>query len=164
MTFTLLALMVAAPLPVKDESPKGPPPQVMVVSVQPDGTPAITQGQIRMVADERTVTAIDGMKPVTRKVTVMVPVSVTTLVAVDGKDVQVFGIDGKKIDPKAVRNLIGRSMAVLVSADGKPVDPFYLRLAKEGTLVVVMPTPPEGVRAIPPPPEPMKFPVPPQER
>jgi hypothetical protein len=82
-----------------------------------------------------------GEQVVDRTMTVLVNVPVTTLVSVDSREVQVYGVDGKKIDPKDVRGLIRGTTPVLVSADDKPVDPFYLRMVKEGTLVLVLPSP-----------------------
>jgi hypothetical protein len=57
--------------------------------------------------------------------------------ALDDKEVQVYGGNGKLIDPKDVRNRLKRPTAVFVSADGQQVDPFYLRLLREDALVVV---------------------------
>jgi hypothetical protein len=58
----------------------------------------------------------------------------------EGKDVKVFDIGGKPI-PKDVEKLLAKKTLVLVSTDGRKVDPFYLRIIKEGTLVLVLSKP-----------------------
>jgi hypothetical protein len=142
MTSLLLsALVFAAPLPEKDEGPKGPPPQVILLSQRSNGAPVVHLTVLRQVPVTRIVTVQEGNKLVQRPETSMATVSETVALPVDNKDLQVFGIDGKKIDPKDVRSLIKGPTPALLSADGKPVDPFYLRLAKEGTLVFVRSTP-----------------------
>ena len=60
-------------------------------------------------------------------------------IALDDPGITVYGSDGKKIDPKNLPKLTGPA-PILVSADGKEVDPFYLGLAKQGTLIVVSPS------------------------
>jgi hypothetical protein len=52
--------------------------------------------------------------------------------------VQVFDHNGKRLAPNDIPRFL-KSMPVLVSSDGKPVDPFYLRLLREGSLIVVSP-------------------------
>jgi hypothetical protein len=155
MTNTLLSLALllpAAPVPAaKDAPPKGPAPRVVAIAVQTDGTPTIQHTRTRMVAQQRTRSVRVGQEVRTVTETVMVPVMETVNLTLDGEGVEVYGIDGKKIDPKDVRKRVTKPVAVLVSADGKPVDPFYLRLAREGTLVIVVPTPASG--ATPKPPE-----------
>ncbi len=58
----------------------------------------------------------------------------------DGKTIRVYGVDGKEIDARVVSARIQEPTAALLSLSGKPVGPFYLRLAKEGTPVLVGPT------------------------
>jgi hypothetical protein len=72
--------------------------------------------------------------------TVLVPVQRQVVQKIDGEKVEIYGIDGKKISPEEVRKLARKTVPALLSADGKPVDPFYLRLAREGTLVIVVST------------------------
>ncbi|MBI1918671.1 MAG: sigma-70 family RNA polymerase sigma factor [Planctomycetes bacterium] len=80
---------------------------------------------------------------------------------IDSREVRAFGTDGKEIDAKKLARLLAKETPVLVSADGKPIDPFYLRIVKEGTLLVlIVPTSPPlvptlsqptPVQAVPPP-------------
>lgn len=140
-TFLTLALLLpAAPAPApKAAPPKGPPPRVVAVSVDAEGAPVITHTRTQSAQRQvvRTVLVGGVAQNVTETVNVAVPV--TVLLRLDGEGVEVYGTDGKRIDPKDVRKLIPRAMPVLVSADGKPVDPFYLRVAREGTPVIVVP-------------------------
>ena len=164
MMYSLLAWMVAAPLPLKEKGPNGPPPTVSMISTQADGTPVILLSRTVFKNMEQTVTALEGDKVVSRKRLVSVPVTEQVPVVVDGKQVQVYGVDGKMIDPNDLKRRIVGTMPVFVSADGKPVDPFHLRLAKEGTLILVIPPSVPGVRAIPPEPIPMPLPPPPPKQ
>jgi hypothetical protein len=74
----------------------------------------------------------------TRERVVSVPVTRMVRVSLDDKEVTVYDAGGKKIDPAKLPKLRGATPALL-SADGKEVDPFYLRVAREGTLVIVAP-------------------------
>ncbi len=55
------------------------------------------------------------------------------------KAIRFFGSDGKEIDLAKAVTALQKPTAVLLSSDGKPVDPHYLRMFKEGTLVLVGP-------------------------
>ncbi|HEY7155166.1 MAG TPA: hypothetical protein VH575_14485 [Gemmataceae bacterium] len=152
MTSTLLTLAIlfpAAPAPApKDTGPKGLPPRVVTVSAVSDNslqflqvTHVLTSQKVQVPEQVQTE---QGVVQVTKAKTIEVPVPVQriTRVSLDDKGVQVYGADGKKIDPKEVRKRVAKPVAALLSADGKPVDPFYLRLAREGTLVFVIPAAP----------------------
>jgi len=157
-------LVIAAPLPAREEGPKGPPPQVIMINVQADGAPVIPITRMRHVPVQRTVIVQEGGRNVTKTETVTVPIYETILSPIDGKEIQVYGVDGKKIDPKDLRGLIKGQTPAFQSADGKPVDPFYLRLAREGTVILVGPPPPPGQNVVVPftaPPE--KIPAPPKK-
>ncbi len=100
----------------------------------------------------------DGQRvvQVVQTVVVTVPVSKIIKLSLGAEGVQVYGTDGKKLDPKEVQKLAAKPVAALASTDGKPVDPFYLRLARAGTLVLVFPPSaadapdqPKGERLIP---------------
>jgi hypothetical protein len=126
--------------------PSGPPPQVTVVWLRKDGTPIIHYVQQRQVKLSE-LSGDDIRRPGEQRPRPIKLPTVNGLVLVnemveaplDGKTVRVFGVDGKEIDPKDVRARIKTPTAALLSWDGRPVDPFYLRLAKEGTLVLVGP-------------------------
>ncbi|MGH7172293.1 MAG: hypothetical protein ACRELG_18610, partial [Gemmataceae bacterium] len=60
------------------------------------------------------------------------------------EDMRIYGPDGKKMESKDVKKLLTKPTPALLSVDGRPVDRFYLRLARKGTLVLVIP-PPTGI-------------------
>jgi len=141
MTSTLLTvagLLLSAPLPVP-EAPKGPPPRILVVEVENDGPPFIVTPVIEFKKVPTTVTVVVGGKTENRTEVRTVQVEYRIKVGLNDKDCQVFGLDGKRLAPEEVQKRITRSSPILVSSDGKPVDPFYLKLAREGTVVVVSP-------------------------
>ncbi len=67
------------------------------------------------------------------------PVREERPVPFDAGDVRAFDTAGKQVDVKKLARLLAKETPVLVSADGRPVDPFYLRVVKDGTLVLVLP-------------------------
>jgi hypothetical protein len=139
-TFLTLALWLpAAPVPApKDALPKGPPPRIVSVSIDPEGGFQFLEVTTQLVQEQRERAVLVGGQVQKVTETVMVPVQRMIQRKVDGENVEVYGIDGKKIDPEEVRKLARKTVPALVSSDGKPVDPFYLRLAREGTLVLVL--------------------------
>jgi hypothetical protein len=70
------------------------------------------------------------------------PAATENVKLLENKDVQISTVGGKAIDSKEAQNLLaeGKTLA-LASADGRKVDPFYLRIFKEGTLVLVISKP-----------------------
>ena len=166
MTLALLTLTLslpAAPAPApKVERPEGPAPRVVMIAPAAEGKLTLQETQTQMVPQQKTVqvTTADGkVRLVTQ--TFMAPRSVPVMRIVDLDKVRVFGVDGKKIEAKEVRKLLTQPMPALLSADGKPVDRFYLRLARKGTLVLVVPptagkldgkiVPAPGPKLLPPP-------------
>ena len=155
MLLPILTLALAAPAPEPPpDAPKGPAPVVMVLNVDKDGRPYLQTTVTTYKPVTETVTVLVNGQPQQQTRVVMVPVTENRRVFLDDPGVSVCGPDGKKIDPKNLPKLTGPAPA-LVSADGKDVDPFYLGLAKQGTLVIVAPSfagpQPPGP---PPPPKP----------
>jgi len=164
----LLTVPAASALGGDPNQPKGPPPRVMVLDVEREGTSYIRETRIEYVTQQRMQAVKMGNQVVQRAYFVQIPVMTERRVALDGKDTQVFGSDGKRIPPQDVPRYL-KAVPVLVSADGKPVDPFYLRLVREGTLIVVSPAlvpaavAPIGPVPVTPPPPPLpqeKIPAP----
>jgi hypothetical protein len=58
---------------------------------------------------------------------------------IDLERTEAFDTSGKAIERKALTDLLKKETPVLVATDGKKVDPFYLRVVKEGTVVLVPP-------------------------
>lgn len=124
--------------------PSGPQPHALLARMKEDGSltlrEAVAVPVTRMV---RKTVVQDG---VARAVVVQMTEFVTTfrLRTVAGKDVQGYDTSGKKVDADTVRRRLNKDTPVLISVDGKPVDPFYLKLIRPGTLVLVIPSFPNG--------------------
>lgn len=152
MNLTLLTLALsfpAAPAPApKPERPSGPPPSIVTISPGAEGLLTILDIDQQMVPQQRTVqvTTNDGrVRQVTQ--TVMVPVlrQSSRILALD--KVEIYGHDGKKLAPADVKKHLSRTVPALLSRNGMPVDRFYLRMVREGTLILVIPpahVPPPG--------------------
>jgi hypothetical protein len=147
MSPTLLAAVLASALaaPAPDEPiklPQGQAPATVVASMAKDGNIEITQTQNVPVIEERTrtVNTADG-RVVTEKyaVTIMKTVQVTHRIKTEG--VKVSTADGKAIDVKDLPDKLRKPTIILLATDGNKVDPFYLKIVKADTLVVVPPAP-----------------------
>jgi hypothetical protein len=160
-TTAVVAIAVPCATPAEPPAPQGPPPQVTVIWPRPDVGPVIQYVRERRLTPaewkrEFTVPVLPGGGPGTEDRVAArwpgpealaklagpdgrVPVQDVVVAPVDGKAVRAFGVDGKAVDPKDVRARVTGPTVALLSTDGKAVDPFYLRLAKEGTLVLVGP-------------------------
>jgi hypothetical protein len=119
--------------------PKGPPPMVMAVKVDGAGQPSFVVSQTVMVPTQVTVVVKVGDRVENRVETRLVPQTREIRRTLDNEKVRFFDAAGKRIDLKDALKRLMKATPVLVSADGKEVDPFYLRLAREETLVVVSP-------------------------
>jgi hypothetical protein len=119
--------------------PQGPQPLQVVARMDRDGNVLVRQivpvyrQEVREKVEQKDGRAVK----VAYTVTVMTQTEVQHKLA--GHSVQAFGTDGKKIERKALERLLKNEAIVLLSMDGKKVDPFYLRLVKEGTVVLVGP-------------------------
>jgi hypothetical protein len=69
-------------------------------------------------------------------------------------DVEVYDTEGRRLTRKDAAGRLSKRKAVLLSADGREVDPFYLQVAREGTLVLVVKADRPAAKAAPPPPQP----------
>jgi RNA polymerase sigma factor (sigma-70 family) len=118
--------------------PKGPAPYWVRTSMDKEG---------RFVVGVPVVTYKSGTAKVTengeeKEVYYFEPVATENVKQFDSGDVKVFTANGKPLDSKEVQNILGdRKTLVLASTDGRKVDPFYLRIIKEGTLVLVISKP-----------------------
>ncbi len=167
MTRTLLTLVVlAAPggalLGGEPAQPRGMAPQFLVVGLDRDGNAVLKQTITGVRPETRTEQVKEGDRVVTRSVPVMVTFQAQNTIPLSNKKIEVYRADGKRVTAAEVARLITGDTPVLVSSDGKMVDAVYLRLVREGTLVVVAPPdllnlPP--VAPVPLPPAPAKVPA-----
>jgi len=145
----ILASAVAAPAPPEEavKPPQGPPPTQVLASVTKDGEFEITQPQQvpERRKEERTVNK-DG-KPVTYTVEVIAHKTVMVTRRLKAEGVTVYTTAGKEVPGKDVADKLKKPTVVLLAGDGNEVDPFYLKIVKPDTLVIVASTggqPPPG--------------------
>jgi hypothetical protein len=134
----LLASAVNAPAPPDEaiKPPQGLPPTQVIASVTKDGEFEITQTRLVPArhTEERTTAA--GVKYTVQVVSYR-PVQETR--RIKGEGVKVYTTAGKEVSPKDVPDKLRKPAIVLLAADGKKVDPFYLKIIKSDTLVLVAP-------------------------
>jgi hypothetical protein len=127
------------------QPPGGLPPQTVLASVDKDGDLVLRWPLVHSYVPKTTqVSANPGAAPRT----------VTTYELVTGQatrrsklqEMRVFNAVGERFRSQDLPRLLAKETTVLFAPDGLPVDPFYLRVIKPGTLVLI-PT-----RADPPPP------------
>jgi hypothetical protein len=118
--------------------PSGPQPSQVLAQVDKDGNVLVWQTSVNMVPEQRTKQVERDGRVEQITYVVLVPVTRQVKRSFASKEVQAFDTDGKKVDPKKLAELLKKQTVVLVSADGRPVDPFYLRIIKEGTAVLVI--------------------------
>jgi hypothetical protein len=160
MRFALMiALLAAVPLLAADE-PKLPgsanqPSVALASATESDGkvTLKLRVTEVSAAIEKKTLTVyqtvtklVDG-KVVIEQVPLQQEVMVTVMkparwrevkLTVGDKGVEVRDLAGKEVPAAKLAGLLEKETAVLLSSSGT-VDPFYLQLAKEGTLVVIAP-------------------------
>lgn len=150
MSPSLLALVmasaVAAPAPAEEaiKAPQGLPPAQVIASITKEGDFEITQTV--MVAETRnevrTVNVNGAPVQQTVQVTMFKPVQVQVRIKAAGA--KVYTAAGKEV--KDAADKLKKPTIALYAADGKKVDPFYLKIIKPDTLVIV-PQPPSATPA-----------------
>ncbi len=147
MTPTLYAVVLTAalgaPAPADEpiKAPQGPPPQQIIASMTSEGLFELTQPSLVPVAEtrERVVTIKGQAVKQLVQVTTFKTVQVTR--RIKGEGVKVYTAAGKEVDAKNVSEKLKKPTIVLFAADGNKVDPFYLKIVKADTLVIVAPRP-----------------------
>jgi len=146
MTPTLYAVVLtaafAAPAPAEEpiKPPQGPPPQQVIASVTKDGRFEITQLEIVPVMENRErVVTLAGGGAVKEVYTVTVFKVVQTKRRIQGEGVKVYTAAGKEVNVRDVPEKLKKPTIVLFAADENKVDPFYLKIIKGDTLVIVAP-------------------------
>jgi hypothetical protein len=127
--------------------PPQPPPVTGLAVIDEQGRLRLSEVAAVMLPVEESVQrdAHGGADFVTR----YAAVTQITESLLDHAATPVYGTDGKRIDAKKLPELLRKEIAVLIAKDGKMVDPFYLRLIKEGSLIVAPPVAPSV--SLPPP-------------
>jgi hypothetical protein len=129
---------VAAPAPEEAiKPPMGQPPSQVVASMTKEGEFEIVQTVLVPEArnEERTVVVNGTTVKQVVQVTVFVPVQRTFRMKAEGAKVSTAG--GKEVNAKDVPDKLKKPTIVLLAMDGEKVDPFYLKIIKPETLVIV---------------------------
>jgi hypothetical protein len=139
----VLASSVAAPAPAEEplKVPQGPPPAQVIASVTKEGEFEITQPVLVPEQRNEVRTVNVNGTPVTQTVTVTVFKTVQVTRRIKPEGVKVYTAAGKEVDAKDVPDKLKKPAIVLFANDGNKVDPFYLKIIKPDTLVVVAPAP-----------------------
>lgn len=150
--FVGLSLLVVFVAPVRaGDPPKALPPRVMVAEVDKDGR-AFLPAYVTVYRQEKvTYKVVVNGRAEDREKIVKVPEIQQKQVKVhlDDAGVEVYGTDGKRVDVKGLK--FRGPVGVFVSSDGRPVDPYYLRVIRPGTLIVVSRALVETGYTMPPP-------------
>jgi len=148
----VLASTVAAPAPADDpiKLPMGVPPATVMASVTKEGDFAITQTVMVPETRNELRTVIIGGNPVTQTVAVVVHKTVQVEIRMKAQGVKVYTAAGKEVDARDVPDKLKKPTVVLYAADGNKVDPFFLKIIKPDTLVIVAPLAGGGAAPEPP--------------
>jgi RNA polymerase sigma factor (sigma-70 family) len=125
----------------KDEKahglPGGPAPSWVCASIAKDGK--IIVG-IPFITYKTVTTKIkkDGEE---KEAYYYEPVAKENVKSFEASDVKAFDVQGKPMDSKDLSKLLEKKTLVLCSTDSRKVDPFYLRIIKDGTVVLVISKP-----------------------
>jgi len=158
LTLPLLALLAGTvPAEEKEKPPApAPPPALAIVSLDKEGRfvmPMIMPVNVPVQVQE----------PVTRngKTEVITQTVYRTefqqvVQKWDARNFHVYDTTGKEILFAQLPGLLANPTPVLISYQGPKMDPLYLKVVKEGTLILVPPKPAPGL----PPEAPVPVPVP----
>jgi hypothetical protein len=138
--FVISALQAA---PALDEKPTGTPPRLLPApQVEDNGGLTFRRVRTEYRNETRSRVVIDPQTGKKIQITeaVIVPVAVETIQKLDAKEYSAYDLDGKKIEDKDMAEAIKKHPLIVVSGDGKKVDAGYLKMFREGTVVLV-PTP-----------------------
>jgi hypothetical protein len=138
-TFTLLAAMVAAPVP-KDATPPGPPPRILELKTEQDGKVRVQV--IRQVKQTVTVNVVvnkNGQQVVEAQQREVMSNISTRVELSEVKDLSIWSADGKEADKPIALKKLSEGAIVVISADGKKVDPRYLKLFRDDVIVLASP-------------------------
>jgi hypothetical protein len=141
--FSLVLLAVFAQPAPETAAPSGVPPTQVVASIDAKGKLTITYATVLAPASSEHTITIPQTKG-TDKAPVKAKVKITqlqvTMAEIAAEHVEAFTVGGRPITREQLTTLLAKERPVLVAVDGKKVDPFFLRLYKDDTIVLVPPT------------------------
>ena len=142
----ILAIAVALAVPTASAKaqknirpPLGPPPVFASAKVDKAGNVIIRHTVTRVVPETRVRVVLMGGKKVEKRYTVYKPVISTVERRRKLGSLKFFHPNNKPMDAEDVQDLLETTRVVLLSSNGQKVDPYYLRVVKTSTLVIVEP-------------------------
>lgn len=142
LTALTLGFVLAAPVPVKPETPPaGTPPRVMELKPDANGKVMVQVLRTEMQQAPAAVAgAVDpaGARPPIREQAVQVTKQLMVELS-EVKDLTISTADGRKLDIAEGIKKLEKGGIVVISGDGKPVSPTFLKVFKDDTLVLVSP-------------------------
>ena len=141
LSAAVLAAALAAPAPAEEpiKPPQGPPPQQIIASMTSEGLFEITTTALVPTIETRERVVTIGGRAVKEMYTVTTLKTVQVTRRIKGEGVKVYTVAGKEVDAKDVPEKLKKPTIVLFAVDGNKVDPFYLKIVKADTLVIVQP-------------------------
>jgi hypothetical protein len=139
-----LVILAVLGQPVAKPAAGGIPPQQVLASIDTRGNLTITQVSSAPMggylgAPMMPMPPMPGPEKTPAKPKVKVTHLTVTMTEMPAKDVRAYTVEGREISTENLSTMLARERPVLVALDGKKVDPFYLRLYKEDTIVLVPP-------------------------
>lgn len=116
--------------------PTSPPPQYVVAQVKGDNL-QINRTVRKFVPSTRIRVVEKNGERKEVKYTAYVPVFRTIILRRPLKSLGLYNGRGEKLDVEDIKDGLKKPTVVLISADGKKVDPFYLKIVKSETFVIV---------------------------
>ncbi len=135
-----ISLLRAAPVP-EEQKPNGPAPRLFPApQVEDNGQLTFRQTRLENREELRTRTIIDPQTGKAVQVTdkVLVPIMIETKAAMSAKEYTAYDVAGTKIEEKDLASALKKHPLVLLSSDGKKIDPAYLKMFRDGTVVLVV--------------------------
>jgi hypothetical protein len=138
-TLTLVAVMLAAPVP-KEATPPGPVPRLLEIKADADGKVRVqVLRQVKNTVTVNTVVNKNGQNVVEAQQREVSSWSISRAELSEVKELSIWTVDGKEADKPLAMKKLAEGAVVVVSADGKKVDPKYLKLFRDDVLVLASP-------------------------
>jgi hypothetical protein len=145
----ILPLFLNAPAPEKVEPPKGPPPELQMVSSLDRDKGTITVVTVRQVPEQKFKVVVEEVNQggkifkVNKQLPVIEYVSVTVMMSYRLSDESVSATDvfGKKLAKNGVWNMLTPGKMIAVARDRNGLDPAYRAALARDVVILIVPPP-----------------------
>lgn len=142
MSSLLTAFLILVPAPTGDDMPTGAAPTLQYVKLV-NGAFEMNVFITEQVPVTVPTTSIVNGKAEVRNVTRFVQVVKVVRQNIDVKGVEFYSLDGRKLDDGSWKKALGSGGVIAIASDGKLPHPAFLKVLRDGTLIMVSkPTPP----------------------